>query len=147
MNRVGFVGWRGMVGSVLMGRMREENDFADIAEAVFFTTSQAGQAGPDVGKGSAPLRDAKYIADLGNMDAILTEFVLDAMETDAESLVIVERAEQLRPNPAVTVVHLVADSAEGDPRLNNKTLADWRAFLDANGFNDHWVITAAGVVG
>ena len=72
MNRVGFVGWRGMVGSVLMGRMREENDFADIAEAVFFTTSQAGQAGPDVGKGSAPLRDAKDIADLGTMDAILT---------------------------------------------------------------------------
>ena len=40
MKRVGFVGWRGMVGSVLMQRMREENDFNDI-EPVFFTTSQA----------------------------------------------------------------------------------------------------------
>ena len=49
MKRVGFVGWRGMVGSVLMQRMRDENDFANI-EPVFFTTSQTGQAGPDVGK-------------------------------------------------------------------------------------------------
>ncbi len=40
MKRVGFVGWRGMVGSVLMQRMREENDFAAIDEPVFFTTSQ-----------------------------------------------------------------------------------------------------------
>lgn len=39
--RVGFVGWRGMVGSVLMGRMLEENDFAAI-EPVFFTTSNVG---------------------------------------------------------------------------------------------------------
>ena len=51
MNRVGFVGWRGMVGSVLMGRMREERDFDRIAEPVFFTTSQAGEPGPDVGRG------------------------------------------------------------------------------------------------
>jgi aspartate-semialdehyde dehydrogenase len=57
MNRVGFIGWRGMVGSVLMGRMLEENDFATIPEPVFFTTSQVGQPGPDVGKGCrAPAR-------------------------------------------------------------------------------------------
>ena len=42
MKKVGFIGWRGMVGSVLMGRMQEENDFAAI-DPVFFTTSQAGQ--------------------------------------------------------------------------------------------------------
>ncbi|MGD8999880.1 MAG: aspartate-semialdehyde dehydrogenase, partial [Granulosicoccaceae bacterium] len=48
MKKVGFVGWRGMVGSVLMQRMREENDFNAI-EPVFFTTSQAGQAAPDIG--------------------------------------------------------------------------------------------------
>jgi len=71
MNTVGFVGWRGMVGSVLMDRMREENDFANI-EPVFFTTSQAGQPGPDVGKGSQPLRDAKDIGELAQMDVILT---------------------------------------------------------------------------
>ncbi|MES9849898.1 MAG: aspartate-semialdehyde dehydrogenase, partial [Candidatus Thiodiazotropha sp.] len=58
MKRVGFVGWRGMVGSVLMGRMREENDFAAIEEPVVFTTSQVGQLGPDIGRERAPLRDA-----------------------------------------------------------------------------------------
>ena len=39
-----------MVGSVLMDRMREENDFSNIDEPVFFTTSQTGQPGPDIGK-------------------------------------------------------------------------------------------------
>ena len=72
MNKVGFVGWRGMVGSVLMERMREENDFADIEEPVFFTTSQAGQDGPDVGKGAQPLIDARNIEELAKMDAIVT---------------------------------------------------------------------------
>ena len=52
MMRVGFVGWRGMVGSVLMQRMREERDF-ELIEPVFFTTSQAGGKGPDVGRGTA----------------------------------------------------------------------------------------------
>ncbi len=71
MNRVGFVGWRGMVGSVLMQRMQEENDFRDI-DPVFFSTSQAGQAGPDVGKGENVLQDAKDIDALKQMDAIVT---------------------------------------------------------------------------
>ena len=71
MKRVGFVGWRGMVGSVLMQRMRDENDFADI-EPVFFTTSQAGQAGPDIGKEVATLKDANSIDELKNMDVIVT---------------------------------------------------------------------------
>ncbi len=72
MNRVGFVGWRGMVGSVLMQRMREENDFADIAEPVFFTTSQVGQPGPDIEKYIPPLKDANDIEELKTMDAIVT---------------------------------------------------------------------------
>ncbi len=72
MNRVGFVGWRGMVGSVLMQRMREENDFADIAEPVFFTTSQVGQPGPDIEKHIPPLKDANDIEELKTMDAIVT---------------------------------------------------------------------------
>ncbi len=71
MKRVGFVGWRGMVGSVLMQRMRDENDFADI-EPVFFTTSQAGQAGPDIGKDVPVLKDAKDINELSAMDVIVT---------------------------------------------------------------------------
>jgi len=72
MKRVGFVGWRGMVGSVLMNRMLEENDFAAIEEPVFFTTSQVGQAGPDIGKDIPPLKDANAIDELMQMEAIVT---------------------------------------------------------------------------
>jgi aspartate-semialdehyde dehydrogenase len=71
MKRVGLVGWRGMVGSVLMQRMREENDFADI-EPIFFTTSQAGKPGPDIGKDVPPLKDANSIDELKAMDVIVT---------------------------------------------------------------------------
>ncbi len=70
--RVGFVGWRGMVGSVLMDRMRAENDFVRIAEPVFFTTSQVGEPGPDIGRGATPLRDAQSLEALRDMDVILT---------------------------------------------------------------------------
>ena len=71
MLKVGFVGWRGMVGSVLMQRMIEENDFA-LIEPQFFTTSQAGANAPYVGKESAPLKDAMNIAALKTMDAIVS---------------------------------------------------------------------------
>ena len=64
-NRVGFVGWRGMVGSVLLERMRAENDFDNISEAVFFTTSQTGQPAPDVGIDCPPLQDAYDIEQFG----------------------------------------------------------------------------------
>ncbi|RXZ44217.1 aspartate-semialdehyde dehydrogenase [Crenobacter cavernae] len=70
--RVGFVGWRGMVGSVLMQRMREENDFAVIDEPVFFTTSNVGGAAPAVGKEVPALKDARDIDALKQMDAIVT---------------------------------------------------------------------------
>ena len=70
MPKVAIVGWRGMVGSVLMDRMRKENDFAHI-KPVFFTTSQAGQSGPVEG-GAAPLEDAFNIAALQKCDIILT---------------------------------------------------------------------------
>ncbi len=71
MKKVGFIGWRGMVGSVLMGRMREENDFRDI-DPVFFSTSQVGQPGPAVGKDIPPLGDAKNIDELKGLDIIVT---------------------------------------------------------------------------
>ncbi len=69
MTKIGFVGWRGMVGSVLMDRMRAENDFARI-DPVFFTTSNVGGKGP--GESKEPLKDASSIADLKRMDAIIT---------------------------------------------------------------------------
>jgi aspartate-semialdehyde dehydrogenase len=65
------VGWRGMVGSVLMERMLAENDFRDI-EPVFFTTSQVGQAGPDIGRDLPALQDANDIDALKAMDIIIT---------------------------------------------------------------------------
>jgi aspartate-semialdehyde dehydrogenase len=72
MRRVGLVGWRGMVGSVLMQRMREERDF-DHIEPTFFTTSSVGGKGPDTGRGeSGPLRDARSLADLKAMEVIVT---------------------------------------------------------------------------
>jgi len=71
MKKVGLIGWRGMVGSVLMQRMREARDF-DAIEPVFFTTSQHGQPGPEVGKAVPPLQDAKSIDALKAMDVILT---------------------------------------------------------------------------
>jgi aspartate-semialdehyde dehydrogenase len=71
MMRVGFVGWRGMVGSVLLQRMREERDF-DLIDPAFFTTSNAGGQGPDVGRGTAPLKDARSIDELKAMDVVVT---------------------------------------------------------------------------
>jgi aspartate-semialdehyde dehydrogenase len=71
MLKVGLIGWRGMVGSVLMQRMRDENDFA-VIDPVFFTTSNPGGKGPDIGKDVPPLKDAKDIAELKAMDAIIS---------------------------------------------------------------------------
>ena len=71
MKRVGLVGWRGMVGSVLMQRMLEERDF-DLIEPVFFTTSNVGGQGPSIGKDIAPLKDAYSIDELKTLDVILT---------------------------------------------------------------------------
>ncbi|NAW35641.1 aspartate-semialdehyde dehydrogenase [Halomonas alimentaria] len=71
MLKVGFVGWRGMVGSVLMQRMVEDGDFKGI-EPVFFTTSQVGQAGPDVGVDVPALKDAFDLDALKALDVIVT---------------------------------------------------------------------------
>ncbi len=71
MKQVGLIGWRGMVGSVLMQRMREENDFASI-DPVFFTTSNVGGAGPDIGKDIPALKDAYDLDALKPMDIIIT---------------------------------------------------------------------------
>jgi aspartate-semialdehyde dehydrogenase len=71
MKRVGLIGWRGMVGSVLMGRMKEERDF-DHIDPVFFTTSNPGGKGPAIGKDVPPLKDAKSVDELKAMDIIIT---------------------------------------------------------------------------
>ncbi len=69
--RVGFVGWRGMVGSVLMERMVAEADFDNI-EPVFFTTSNVGGQGPAIGKATEALKDARNVESLKPMDVIVS---------------------------------------------------------------------------
>ena len=71
MKNVGFVGWRGMVGSVLMQRMVEEHDF-DYINPVFFSTSQAGQAAPNFGGKTGTLQSADNIDELKALDIIVT---------------------------------------------------------------------------
>lgn len=69
--RVGLIGWRGMVGSVLMQRMVEERDF-DLIEPVFYSTSQIGIPAPNLGKDAGMLQDAYDIDSLKQLDAIIT---------------------------------------------------------------------------
>lgn len=69
MKKVGIIGWRGMVGSVLVERMRAEQDF-DLVAPTFFSTSQAGGRGPDIG------RDVGTVADANNIDALAAMDVL-----------------------------------------------------------------------
>jgi aspartate-semialdehyde dehydrogenase len=71
MMRVGFVGWRGMVGSVLMQRMLEERDFDQI-EPVFFSTSSVGGKGPAIGKPTPPLRDATDAGAFEGLDIVIS---------------------------------------------------------------------------
>ncbi|MFN3416018.1 MAG: aspartate-semialdehyde dehydrogenase [Caldimonas sp.] len=68
---VGLVGWRGMVGSVLMDRMRSEGDF-DLIEPLFFSTSNAGGAAPDMARNEKTLKDAFDLEALRRCDIILT---------------------------------------------------------------------------
>jgi aspartate-semialdehyde dehydrogenase len=71
MTRVGIIGWRGMVGSVLIERMRAERDF-DLVEPVFFSTSQAGGKGPDIGRDAPPVKDARDLEALAANDILLS---------------------------------------------------------------------------
>jgi aspartate-semialdehyde dehydrogenase len=71
MPRVGIVGWRGMVGSVLVQRMREERDF-DHFEPVFFSTSQAGGGGPQIGRDTGPVLDANDLEGLKSLPVVVS---------------------------------------------------------------------------
>jgi aspartate-semialdehyde dehydrogenase len=71
MTEVGIIGWRGMVGSVLLERMRTERDF-DLIEPVFFSTSQAGAAPPDIGRRTRPLQDAHDLAALARLPMLIS---------------------------------------------------------------------------
>src|SRR5262247_2899621 len=71
MLRVGIVGWRGMVGSVLVQRMREEHDF-DHVEPVFFSTSRAGGEAPAIGKPTERVKDAMDVAELKKLPVVIS---------------------------------------------------------------------------
>ena len=69
--QVGLIGWRGMVGSVLVQRMREERDF-DLINPIFFSTSQSGTPGPAIGKTVSTVQDANDIAALARADVLIS---------------------------------------------------------------------------
>ncbi|MGH8703661.1 MAG: aspartate-semialdehyde dehydrogenase, partial [Burkholderiales bacterium] len=71
MSKVGFIGWRGMVGSVLMERMRAERDF-DLIEPVFYSTSRSGGQGPAIGRDVPPVRHARDLKSLAAMDILIS---------------------------------------------------------------------------
>jgi aspartate-semialdehyde dehydrogenase len=69
--QVGIIGWRGMVGSVLVQRMREEGDF-NLVDPVFFSTSQAGATAPEIGKRASAVKDANDVHELSGMDVLIS---------------------------------------------------------------------------
>ncbi len=73
MRQVGITGWRGMVGSVLIDRMRAERDF-DLVEPAFFSTAAThiGGRGPDIGRNAAPVKDARDLEALAAMDILIS---------------------------------------------------------------------------
>ena len=80
MKKVGFIGWRGMVGSVLMERMHEENDFGKM-ESYFFSTSKGGEPAPAVMNGSPLVLSSIALKELMKMDILIScqggEFTLE----------------------------------------------------------------------
>jgi aspartate-semialdehyde dehydrogenase len=71
MKEVGIIGWRGMVGSVLIERMRAERDFERV-QPVFFSTSQAGAAAPDVGRPTGTVQDANDLGALARLPMLIS---------------------------------------------------------------------------
>ncbi len=108
--RVGFIGWRGMVGSVLLDRMRTQGDF-DGLDASFFSTSSAGSVGPDVGEGSAALLDAYDLGALGQQAVLLscqggeyTQLIVPRLRAAGWAGVWIDAASTLRMDPNSTLV-------------------------------------------
>jgi len=123
--KVGFVGWRGMVGSVLMGRMLEEDDFAGI-EPVFFTTSNVGGTGPSIGKTIDALKDANDITELAKMDTIIscqggdyTKSVFSPLRESGWNGYWIDAASSLRMNDDAVIVLDPVNASVIDEALND----------------------------
>lgn len=133
--RIGFVGWRGMVGSVLMDRMLEEKDFDLIDEPVFFTTSQVGQQGPDIGKDIPLLKDAGDIDALKDMDIIVscqggdyTKEVFPRLRADGWDGYWIDAASALRMDKDSIII---LDPVNGD-LINDAVKAGVKNFIGGN---------------
>jgi aspartate-semialdehyde dehydrogenase len=110
MKRVGFIGWRGMVGSVLMDRMQAEGDFNGY-DPYFFSTSQAGQKGPDIGREVPLVEDAFNLERLAEMEIIVscqgggyTEKTHPALRKSGWQGYWIDAASTLRMDPASVIV-------------------------------------------
>ena len=110
MARVGFIGWRGMVGSVLMKRMAAEGDFKGF-EPVFFSTSQVGLPGPSIGMAVPPLRDAFDLKGLASFDILVscqggdyTAQVYDKLRSDGFKGFWIDAASTLRMRDSSIIV-------------------------------------------
>ena len=108
--RVGLIGWRGMVGSVLVQRMRAERDF-DRIEPVFFTTSQAGRKAPSIGKEVPPLKDARSLPELKAMDVLIscqggdyTNEIYPRLRTEGWKGYWIDAASALRMQPDALII-------------------------------------------
>ncbi|MCA9567548.1 MAG: aspartate-semialdehyde dehydrogenase [Myxococcales bacterium] len=132
--RVGFVGWRGMVGSVLMERMREEGDFTGL-QPTFFSTSSPGAVGPDVGAGPTELLDAGDLDALSRQDVVVTcqgsdhtLAVLPALRARGWRGSWVDASSALRMEPDAV---LVLDPVNGEA-LEEAIRSGARTFVGAN---------------
>ena len=132
--RVGIVGWRGMVGSVLLERMGAEGDFEGL-QASFYSTSNAGGSGPDVGCGETLLKDAHDLDALGAEEVLIT--CQGGGYTDAVYIPLRERgwkgvwidaASTLRMHPRAT---LILDPVNGDA-IRGALAKGAKTFIGAN---------------
>ena len=133
MRHVGFVGWRGMVGSVLLERMRAEGDFEGL-DVRFFSTSNAGGAAPPEGVGGL-LEEARDISRLRACEIVLscqggayTSEVFDALRESGWNGYWIDAASTLRLRPDST---LVLDPVNGD-QIRERLSNGCRTFVGAN---------------
>lgn len=146
--KVGFVGWRGMVGSVLRERMEAEGDFAGL-EPTFFSTSNPGGAGPDVGQGATVLADASDLDALAAQDVVVTcqggswtEATWGPLRERGWTGIWIDAASALRMHPETA---LVLDPLNGDA-LREGLASGTRDFIGANCTVSLLLLGLAGLV-
>src|SRR5574341_1634569 len=148
MLRVGIVGWRGMVGSVLVQRMREERDF-DHLEPVFFSTSQAGGKGPEIGKSTGPVQDAHNVSALKRLPVIVscqggdyTHEIYPKLRSDGWKGYWIDAASALRMNDDAVIILDPVNM----PLIKNALAKGTRNFIGGNCTVSLMLMGIAGLV-